>query len=203
MNCSLPGSSAHGVFQARMLEWVATSFSRGYSQPRDWTLVSYITGRFFTVWATKGGGYVYESHSVGSDSLRPLGLYSPWNSPGQNTGVGSCSLLQEIFPTQGWKLGLPHCRWILYQLSHKGSCVDHNKLRKILKKMIIPEHPTCLLRNLYVGQEATIKTGHGTIDRIKIGKGCILSPCLFDFYAEYIMWNAGLDESCWKSRLLG
>ena len=62
-----------------------------------------------------------ESPSVMSDSLRPHGLYSPWNSPGQNTGVGSLCLLQEIFPTQELKPGLPHCRWILYQLSHKGS----------------------------------------------------------------------------------
>ena len=62
-----------------------------------------------------------ESRSVVSDSLRPHGLYSPWNSPGQNTGVGSLSLLQGIFPTQGGNPGIPHCRQILYQLSHKGS----------------------------------------------------------------------------------
>ena len=62
-----------------------------------------------------------ESHSVMSDSLRPCGLYSPWNSPGQNTGGGSISLLQRIFPTQGSNPGLHHCRQILYQLSHKGS----------------------------------------------------------------------------------
>jgi len=62
-----------------------------------------------------------ESHSVVSSCLRPHGLHSPWNSPGQNTGVGSCSLLQGIFPTQGLNSGLPHCRQILYQLSHKGS----------------------------------------------------------------------------------
>ena len=62
-----------------------------------------------------------ESHSVTSNSLQPHGLYSPWNSPGQNTGVGSLSLLQGIFPTQGWNPGLPGCRWILYQLSHRGS----------------------------------------------------------------------------------
>ena len=62
-----------------------------------------------------------ESHSVVSDSLRPHVLYSPWNSPGQNTGVGSLSLLQGIFPTQGSNPGLPHCRWILYQLSHQGN----------------------------------------------------------------------------------
>ena len=61
------------------------------------------------------------SHSLVSDSLRPHGLYSPWNSPGQNTGVGSLSLLQGIFPTEGLNSGLPHCRQILYQLSHKGS----------------------------------------------------------------------------------
>ena len=62
-----------------------------------------------------------ESRSVMFDSLRPHGLFSPWNSPGQNTGVGSRSLLQGIFPTQGSNPGLPHCRWILYQLSHEGS----------------------------------------------------------------------------------
>ena len=64
---------------------------------------------------------VSESHSVVSDFLRPHGLYSPWNSPGQNTGMGSLSLLQGIFPTQGLNPGLPHCRQILYQLSHRGS----------------------------------------------------------------------------------
>ena len=64
---------------------------------------------------------VSESHSVISDSLRPHGLCSPWNSPGQNTGVGSLSLLQGIFPTQGLNPGLPYCGWIFYQLSHKGS----------------------------------------------------------------------------------
>ena len=62
-----------------------------------------------------------ESRSVVSDSLQPHGLYSPGNSPGQNTGVGSLSLLQGIFPAQGSNRGLPHCRWILYQMSHKGS----------------------------------------------------------------------------------
>ena len=78
-------------------------------------------------------------------------------------------------------------------------CVDHNKLWKILKDMGIPDHLTCLLRNLYAGQEATVGTGHGTKDWFQIGKGvrqgCILSPCLFNFYAEYIMRNAGLEEA--------
>ena len=78
-------------------------------------------------------------------------------------------------------------------------CVDHNKLWKILKEMGIPEHLTCLLRNLYAGQEATVRTGHGTPDWFQIGKGvrqgCILSPCLFILYAEYIMRNPGLEEA--------
>ena len=78
-------------------------------------------------------------------------------------------------------------------------CVDHNKLWEILKEMEIPDHLTCLLRNLYAGQEATVRTGHGTTDWFQIGKGVhhghTLSPCLFNFYAEYIMRNAGLDEA--------
>ena len=77
--------------------------------------------------------------------------------------------------------------------------MDHNKLWKILKEMEIPDHQTGLLRNLYTGQEATVRTGHGTTDWFQIAKGvhqgCILSPCLFNFCAEYIMRNAGLDEA--------
>ena len=86
VDCSLPGSSVHGISQTRILE--------------------------------------SKSCSVVSDSLRPHGLYSPWNSLGQNTGVGSLSLLWGIFPTQGWNPGLLHCRQILYQLSFKGSQKD-------------------------------------------------------------------------------
>ena len=74
-------------------------------------------------------------------------------------------------------------------------CVDHNKLWKVLKEMGIPDHLTCLLRNMYVGQEATVRTGHGTTDWFQIGKGvhqgCILSLCLFNLYSEYIMRNRG------------
>jgi len=86
-------------------------------------------------------------------------------------------------------------------------CVDHNKLWKILKEMGIPDHMTCLLRNLYAGQEATVRTGHETTDWFQIGKGvcqgCILSACFFNFYAEYIMRNAGLEEAQLASRLPG
>ena len=82
------------------------------------------------------------------------------------------------------------------------NCVNHNKLWKILQEMGISDHLTCLLRNLYAGQEAIVRTGHGTTDRFQIGKGvhqgCILSSCLFNFYAEYIMSNARLDEAHWN-----
>ena len=77
-------------------------------------------------------------------------------------------------------------------------CVDHNKLWKILQEMKIPAHLTCLLKSLYAGQEATVRSRHGTTDWFQTGKGvrqgCILSPCLFNLYAEYIIWNAGLGE---------
>ena len=86
-------------------------------------------------------------------------------------------------------------------------CVDHNKLWKILKEMGISDHLTCLLRNLYAGQEATVRTGHGTTDWFQTGKGlrqgCILLPCLFNLYAEYIMRNLGLDEEQAGIKIVG
>ena len=93
--------------------------------------------------------------------------------------------------------------WIQqFDLSSIADCaklMDHNKLWKILKEMGVPDHLTCLLRNLYTGQEATVRTGHGTTDWFQIGKGvrqgCIFSPCLLNLYAEYLMRNVGLEEA--------
>ena len=86
-------------------------------------------------------------------------------------------------------------------------CVDHKKLWKILKQIGIPDRLTCFLRNLYAGQEVTVRTGHGTTDWFQIGKGvhqdCIFSPCLFNLYAEYIMRNARLEEAQAGARFLG
>ena len=86
-------------------------------------------------------------------------------------------------------------------------CVDHNQLWKILKEMGIPDHLTCLLRNLYADEEATVRTGHGTTGWFQGGKGvrqgCILSPCLFNSYAEYIMRNTRLEKHKLESRLPG
>ena len=90
------------------------------------------------------------------------------------------------------------CFWFI-DYAKTFDCVDHNKLWKILKEMGMPDHLTCLLRNLYAGQEATVRTGHGTTDWFQIGKGVrqsyILSPCLFNLYAEHIKRNAGLEEA--------
>ena len=123
---SLPGFSVHGIFQASILEWVAISFSRGSSGPWDQTLVSCTSGRFFTDWsmreAQKPNFLFFKIAQSCPAPCDPMDyIYSPWNSLGHNTGGGSLSLLQGIFPTQGLNPGLPHCRWILYQLSHKGS----------------------------------------------------------------------------------
>ena len=125
LDCSPPGSSVHGIPQTRMLEWVVMSFSRGSSQTRDRTQVSYIASDSLP--SEPPGKPALElkseseSHSVVCNSLRPHGLHHPWNSPGQNTGVGSISLLQGIFSTRGSHPSLLHCRQILYQLSHQGS----------------------------------------------------------------------------------
>ena len=110
--------------------------------------------------------------------------------------------------TSNWKAGdRRNADWFYWlnwsanygPIQRTHDCVDHNKLYKILKEMGIPDHLTCLLRNLYAGQEATVRTGHGTTDWLQIGKGvcqgCILSPCLFNLFAEYIMRNAGLEEA--------
>ena len=97
--------------------------------------------------------------------------------------------------------------FLLYWHAKAFDSVDHNKLWRILKEIEIPDHLTCLLRNLYAGQEATVRTRHGTTGWFQIGKGvlegCILSPCLFNFYAEYIMRNAGLEETQAGIKIVG
>ena len=212
--------TVHRILQATILEWVDFSFSRGSSQPRDQTQVSHIAGGFLPA--------------------------EPQGKP-KNTGVGSLSLLQQIFLSQESNQGLLHCRWIFNQLNYEGSphmtearlqqymnreisdvqtgfrkgrgtrdhiadirwivekarefqknicfcfidytkafdCVDHNKLWKTLQEMGITDHLTCLLRNMYAGQEVTVRKGYGAMGWLQIGKrvhkGCILSPCLFNF----------------------
>ena len=124
-----PDSSLYGILQAKTLEWTAIPFSRVSSLTEVWTWVSCIAGRFFTVWATEEALINYVPCLVSQSCLTlcdpmdcsPPGSSVRGNSPGQNTGVSSLSLLQGSFPTQGYNPGLPHCRQILYHLSHQGS----------------------------------------------------------------------------------
>ena len=133
--------------------------------------------------------------------------------------------LQDVEPgfrkSRGSRDQIANIRWIIEKAREfqkniyfcftdyaKGfDCVDHNKRWKILKEVGIPNHLTCLLRKLYAGQEATVRTGHGTTDWFQIGKGehqgCILSPCLFNFYAEDIMRNSGLEEAQARIKIAG
>ena len=149
--------------------------------------------------------HAYWVASVVSDSARPhkwqlTRLLCPWDSLGKNTEVVCHSLLQWttfcqiIEKAREFQKNIYFC---FIDYAKAFDCVDHNKLWKILKEMGIPDHLTCLLRNLYAGQEATVRTGHGTTDWFQIGKGvrqgCILSACLFNLYAEYIMRNVGLE----------
>ena len=137
IDCNLPGSFVHGISQARVPEWVAIFFCKkdpcktfkhfplhleiffGIIYLISSKIPHLVVTRNF-LWHGQKIESEVKNHSVMSNSLQPCGLYSPWNSPGQNTGVGSCSLLQGIFPTQGSNPGLPHYRHILYQLSHQG-----------------------------------------------------------------------------------
>ena len=141
--------TVHGILQARILEKVAFPFSRESSQLRDRIQVSRIAGRFFTSWATREAQNlsVQFSHSVMSNSLWPRGVYSPWNSPGQNTGVGSLSFLQVIFPTRdqiqvshiaarfftSWATGENVPTKIKQVINEQNSSGEHRKNKSILK----------------------------------------------------------------------
>ena len=119
---------------------------------------------------------------------------------GSRKGRGTRGQIANIFwiisKARDFQINIYFC---FIEYAKAFDCVDHNKLWKILIEMGIPDHFTCLLRNLYADQEATVRTGQGTTNWLQIGKGvhqgCILSPCLFNLHAEYIMRNAGLDEA--------
>ena len=114
---------------------------------------------------------------------------------GRGTRAQIANICWTIEKAREFQKNIYYC---LIDYAKAFDCVDHNKLRKILQEMGIPDHLTGLLRNLYAGQEATVRTGHGTTDWFQIGKvhqGCILSLCVFNLHAEYIMRNARLDEA--------
>ena len=142
-------------------------------------------------------------YSVPRPCGRPLLTHASARDAGTLTGKsGSASCGNPLLPPGSWCTQGSVCA-LRVSLAGKrfdskcDFCVDHNKLWKILKEMEIPDHRTCLLRNLYAGQKARVRTGHGTMDWFQIQKGvhqgCMLSPCLFNLHTEYIMRNAGVD----------
>ena len=178
LDWSHPGSSGHEIFQARILEWVAISFSRESSSPWDKTRISWVVGRLLTT--------------------EPSRLWT-WFSLILNLNFTSLTQPCQIH----WKLKCLSIASSLYfcfiDYTKAFDCVDHNKLWKILQETGIPDHLTCPLRNLYAGPQVTVETGHRKTDWLQIGKGvrqgCISPPCLFNLYIEYIMRNARLHEA--------
>ena len=166
MDGSPSGSYIHGVFQARILSGLP------FSSPGD----------------PPDPGIILGSPTLQADSL-------PAEPPGNPNQRSNC---QYLLDRRKSKSSRKTSTFALLTMT-KPLTVYHKKLWKILKVMGISDHLTWLLRNLYAGQEATVRTGHGTIHWFQIGKGvhqgCILSPCLFNLYAEYIMRNAGLEEA--------
>jgi len=162
MDYILPGSSVHGILQARKLEWVAFPSAGDLPDPE-----------------IKPGSPALQADSLPSEPF------------GETANIHQIIKKARVFQKNIYFCFIDYAKAV--------DCVNHNKLWKILKEMGIPDHLTCLLRNLYAGQEATVRTGHGTTDWFQTGKGvrqgCILSPCLFNLYAEYIMSNAGLEEA--------
>ena len=136
VDCSPPGSSVHGILQARILQWVAISFSRGSSRPRDRTWVSRIAGRCFNLWTTREAQCFFEP------------LFWVGGGGGKNTGVGCHSLLQEISPTQGLNPGLPHCRQTLYRLSYQRSLECATAEHKMATSVQLPGDFTCSIQQI-------------------------------------------------------
>ena len=188
MDCNLPGSSIHGILQARILEWVAISFSSVSSKPRDGTWVFCTAGRLFTIGATRE-----EPPHASKVMLKILQVrlqqYVNCEIPdvpagfrkGRGTRDQIANICWIIEKAREFQKNIYFC-FIDYAKAYDN--VDHNKLWEILREMGIPDHLTCLLRNLYAGQEGTVRTGHRTTDGFQIGKrlhqGCILSLCLFN-----------------------
>ena len=133
-----------------------------------------------------------------------LQCYMNWEGPDVQAGFRKGKGTRDQIANISWIIEKPReLQKVIYfcfiDYTKAFDCVDHNKLRKILKEMGIPDHLTCLLRNLYAGKEATVRIRHGTMNWFQIGKGVcqgyIVSPCLFNLYVKYIMWNAKLDEA--------
>ena len=211
MDCSLSGSSVYGIFQARVLEWIAISFSRGIFPTQESNRGLPHCRQTLYRLSHQGSPIPKKGNAKECSKCRTIALIS--HASKVMLTILQARLQQyvnrELRDVQaGFRKGrgtrdeIANICWIMekarefqkniyfcfIEYAKAFDCVDHNKLWKILKEMGIPDHLTCLLRNLYASQEATVRTGHGTTDWFQIGKGvrqdCILSPCLFNLYAE-------------------
>ena len=183
MSSSPPGSYVRGILKARILEWVAVPSSRGSSWPRGQTQAG--------LWHCRQ--ILYHLSYLGS----PLLFVNVCNQ--------IANIRWIIEKAREFQKNIYFC---IISYAKAFDCVDQITTHwKIRKERGIPDHLTCLLRNLYAGQEITVRTRHGTMNWFQIGKGvlqgCILSPCLFNLYAEYIVWNAGLDEAQAGTKIAG
>ena len=129
-----------------------------------------------------------------------LQKYVNWELPDAQAGFRKGRGNRDQIANSRWIIEKARESWkniyfVFIDYAKAFDCVDHNKLWQTLWEMGIPDDLTCILRNLYAGQEATVRTGHGTPDWLQICQGCMLSPCSFNLYAEYIMRNAGVDEA--------
>ena len=178
MDCSPPGSSVHGIFQARVLNYHTIALISHASK----VMLKISKLGFNSMWTMNFQMFKLVLEKTEEPEIK------------LSTSIGSTTTTNKQTNKR-----IPENHLLLLYWLCQSLCVGHNKLWEILQEMRIPDHLIFLLRNLYAGQEAIVRTGRGTMDCFQIGKrvhqGCILSPCLFNFYAEYIMWNARLDEA--------
>ena len=174
MDCSLPGFTIHGISQAGILEWVAISKkgnAKEYSNYHTMALISLASTVMLKILQAKLQWYV--NHEIPD--------FQAGFRKGRGTRDQIANICWTIKKAREFQKNIYFC---FMDYAKAFDCVDHNKLWKILQETGLPDHLTCLLRNLYAGQEATVRTGHGTIDCFQKGKrvcqGCILSPCLFN-----------------------
>ena len=195
MDCSLPGSSIHGIFQARVVEWGAIAFSEECSNYCTIALISHTSKVMLKVLQARLQQYVNRELPDVQAGFRKI--------RGIRDQIANIKF-PDCYGTSKFHKNIYLC-FIDYPKAF--DCVDHNQLWKILNEMGISDHLTCLLRNLYAVQEATVRTGHGTTDCFQIGKEVMsrlyIVTCLFNLCTLHIMRNARLNEAQARIKLLG
>ena len=213
IDSSLPGSPIPGILQARILEWLAISFSKAWKwkvKVKSFSCVRLLATPWTAAYAKECSNYhtialISHTSKVILKILQArLQQYINWEivyvqagfRKGRGTRNQIASICWIIEKAREFQKNIYFC---FIDYTKAFDCVDNNKLWKILQDVGLLDHLICLPRSLYTGQEAPVRTRHGTIDWFQNGKGvrqgCMLSPCLFNLYAEYIMWNIRMDEA--------